>query len=123
MKRMVFACAVIAIACTAAACPQKPPSPEPDVVIVDAAIDSSVDATADATASVDAGLFGAACANLAKLGCKEGADQPTCVAAFARVEVTHLTDLHPECLAAAHSKLEARNCGKTAKTTGAVACP
>lgn len=56
----------------------------------------------------------AACANLHRLGCPEGA--PTCEAVCAHVESEALTDLYLGCLAGATNKAEARACNS-------VVCP
>jgi hypothetical protein len=51
-----------------------------------------------------------ACANLDRLGCPEGKD-PLCASTCVKVQSQGLTDVHPECLAAAASPEAARACG------------
>lgn len=115
MRRSIFLCTLLGLSATAAACPPKPPSPEPDVVVVDAA-------TADAGGG-EASASVAACANLAALGCPEGADASVCVRTIDHVQAGHLTDLHPDCLARARTKAEARACGAKRDGGGSVDCP
>lgn len=66
----------------------------------------------DGSMPVDAGpvdpLCHAACVNLAKLGCQEGA--PACEGSCTKTRNAGLTELHPECLAAATSKDQVRAC-------------
>ncbi|MCL2726675.1 MAG: hypothetical protein FWD69_19825 [Polyangiaceae bacterium] len=50
-----------------------------------------------------------ACANLRRLGCAEGNDD-SCVVTIEHVQSARITDLRPDCLAAATTKAEARAC-------------
>ena len=55
-------------------------------------------------------VYAGACANLAAIGCQEGA-KPNCAAVMQRAQESAITDLHPACLATATSKEAARACG------------
>ncbi|MCL2779616.1 MAG: hypothetical protein FWD73_16620 [Polyangiaceae bacterium] len=64
----------------------------------------------DASVELDAASPAAkACANLRRLGCAEGNDD-SCVATIEHVQSARITDLHPDCLAEASTKAEARAC-------------
>jgi hypothetical protein len=76
-------------------CPPDPVVPEPE-------LDAGLDAKAPACVR--------ACAQLAKIGCLEGADV-ACVATCQHAQDSRVTDMHPECLAAAGDKQAARACG------------
>lgn len=104
---------ILATMCLAAcaACPPKP-NPDPIGPVPDAEITASDSGTAgDAPAAQpDASpAASVACANLRRLGCKEGLD-PNCEVVFDRVLDAHLTDLRPACLTSAKTKAEARAC-------------
>lgn len=86
---------IVALLVTLTACPRSPSPPIPDA--------------SDAAASNCA----VACANLAALGCREGIDA-NCAATCQRSKA--LTDIKPDCLAAAITKESARACGS-------VTCP
>jgi hypothetical protein len=55
-------------------------------------------------------IYGAACANLAAVGCPEGS-RDNCAEVMQQAQEAHLTDLHPTCLAAAKTQDAARACG------------
>lgn len=99
MKRQIVA---VVVGVMGACC-----HPEPVVPEVDA--DGGVQVDAKAPACVRA------CSRLAAIGCLEGADV-ACVSTCEHAQATRITDLHPECLAAAKDKQAARACGS-------VTCP
>lgn len=95
------------------------PAPAPVPGPADAGTTMPVDAPA-ATEATDAGQddfdgaragCGAACANLAALGCPEGADGPRCVDACAHVTRSRLVrEWSPGCQVRAHTREAARSC-------------
>jgi len=87
MRVLLVAAFVSFLACVTPAPLPPPPGPSPDV-------------------------YASACANLAAIGCPEGA-RPNCARVMQDAQEAHLTDLHPECLAGlakTASKEEARAC-------------
>ena len=79
----------------------------PDPVVPEGGTDGGLDAKAPACVR--------ACSQLARIGCLEGADVG-CVSTCQHAQQSRVTDLHPECLAAAKDKQAARACGS-------VVCP
>ena len=102
---------LLALALALCACPPSPAPPTPD---------SGDGAALDAPAPDASDLCSSACANLAALGCKEGAD-PKCLAVCEQNQASHLTVMPLACWSAASSKAIARACGSA--TTGHLACP
>ena len=103
MRSLLFAAAAVLASgpgCTT-------PSPGPDAA-------PPFDGSIPVDAGVVDGLCADACARLRVLGCQEGA--PACEGTCTHVRATGLTELHPECLAAAATKADARRCGS-------VTCP
>jgi hypothetical protein len=87
MRNTILAFGLLFLSCTS--CATNPPTPDP-VIGPDA--------------------YGAACANLAAIGCPEG-QRENCVSVMQRAQEARLTDLRPTCLAAAANAAAARACG------------
>jgi hypothetical protein len=73
------------------------------------------DTLPDASSGIlDAGTsYGAACANLAAVGCPEGA-MPDCAAVLQRMRVARLTSINVACLASALTPVAVQACGGVA---------
>jgi len=68
----------------------------------------------DTLGILDAGTsYGAACANLAAVGCPEGA-MPDCAAVLQRMVVARLTSINVACLASALTPVAVQACGGVA---------
>lgn len=87
--------------------PPAPPAPLPTDAGPEAAAPEA--GPVDEDASPRESVCARACARLKELGCKEGL-AASCVATCERAQAEHLTDLHPDCLAAASTKEAARAC-------------
>ena len=65
---------------------------------------------APAAKDVSADWCSDACTNLQRIGCSEGLPA-NCTSACVKAQTARITDLHPECLAKAKDRQEARGCG------------
>lgn len=103
------------------ACPKvvaEQPSPASAASSADAGAapsDRSLDARALDAGLAKPDLCELACPRLKLLGCPEGGERE-CVAVCRHAETSRVTDLRPDCIAAAGSKAAVRACGT-------VACP
>ena len=104
-------------------CPPAPNPPAPQdggSAVVDAGgADASLPASDAAPAPADAApapltACGKACVNLAALGCSEGS-AANCASTCDKAQSARLTDMHPDCLAAAKDKAAIRACGPAVK--------
>jgi hypothetical protein len=82
--------------------------PASDAVAPEASTDASVDASGPTPAD--------ACANLQKLGCKEGSD-PHCVNRLQKAVSLKLTDFNIPCITSAPNLTALNACGKAAVCT------
>ena len=118
--RSYVATFVLAALALAPACSPSTPQPKPPEATPDAATapigDAASPSNGDASPPTAGGDCAAACANLAALGCPEGAPKSgqSCVEVCNHAQSSHLTDLKPACLAAAKTAADARAC-KTVK--------
>lgn len=129
MKKLILALLALVVLCAWSGCPRPSPTPPgpaplvdgsaPVVVIPDAApplLDAAPPPaptptnTADAAPPVPMTPVGAACFNLAALGCPEGKD-PQCVAVTQHALDSRLTKVPLACLTTAKTAAAARTCG------------